>query len=440
MTSVTSVTSVISVPPVTSPLTPAPDAGRAGHGDPLSPPLTLPADLTSLQVRGKTLLPIVQGGMGIGISAHRLAGSVAREGAMGTIASIDLRHHHPDLLARSRGPNNTPLDSDALDTLNLIALDREVRQARDIANGRGMVAVNVMKAVAAHARYVRQACESGAQAIVMGAGLPIDLPELTAGFDVALIPILSDARGIQIILRKWMRKQRLPDAIVIEHPGRAGGHLGATDINEVDDARFNFATVLADTREVFEKLGLAPDSIPLIVAGGIHSPAELRECQALGAAAVQLGTPFAITTEGDAHPTFKQVLREATPEDIVTFVSVTGLPARAVRTPWLEKYLRNESRLRAKLSDGARACTTGLNCISVCGLRDGIEKFGHFCIDLHLAAALKGELNKGIFFRGKEALPAVMRGTAMRSVRELMAYLLASPSAFKADGNLSQAR
>jgi nitronate monooxygenase len=104
-----------------------------------------------------------------------------------------------------------------------------------------------------------------------------------------------------------------------------------------------------------------------------------------------------VTEEGDAHPNFKRVLADATPEDIVEFVSVTGLPARAVKTPWLDRYLRNESRIRAKIGSIKLACPTGLDCLSMCGLRDGIEKFGHFCIDTRLAAALRGDVSNGLF-------------------------------------------
>ena len=180
-----------------------------------------------LRLKGRSLLPIVQGGMGVGISAHRLAAAVARENAVGTIASVDLRHHHADLMAEGKDSRDRAL----LDRHNLIALDREVRMAKAQSRGRGAIAVNVMKAVDQHAALVRQSCESGADAIVMGAGLPLDLPDMTAEFpQVALIPILSDARGVAIVLRRWLRKGRLPDAIVIEHPRYAGGHLGATRI------------------------------------------------------------------------------------------------------------------------------------------------------------------------------------------------------------------
>ena len=148
-------------------------------------------------LKRRSLLPIVQGGMGIGVSAHRLAGSVARLGALGTISSVDLRQHHADLLERSAGCR----DQATLEQLNLIALDREISLALALADGRGAVAVNVMKALTPYPGYVRQSCESGAHAIVMGAGLPLDLPDLTRDFpDVALIPLLSDARGVAIVV------------------------------------------------------------------------------------------------------------------------------------------------------------------------------------------------------------------------------------------------
>ena len=212
--------------------------------------------------------------MGIGVSAHSLAGNVARLGAVGTISSVDLRHHHPDLLAQAKDCK----DKDALDRLNLTALDREIRMALELAAGQGAIAVNVMKAVSQYAAYVRQSCESGAHAIVMGAG------------------------------------------------------------------------VLA----LFAEMGLKPETTPLIVAGGIHTHAQVRALLGMGASAVQLGTPFAVTQEGDAHENFKHVLADAKPEDIVTFMSVAGLPARAVKTFWLENYLKREKALQSH----AKACAT----------------------------------------------------------------------------------
>ncbi len=375
-------------------------------------------------IRGHTLLPIVQGGMGVGISAHRLAGAVARAGAVGTIASIDLRHHHDDLLEQAKHCR----DKDELNRLNLIALDREIKAALEIAGGRGLVAVNVMKAVDAHPAYVKQACASGAQAIVMGAGLPLDLPELAEGYpDVALIPILSDARGVAIVLKKWARLKkfgsggRLPDAIVIEHPRYAGGHLGAPNPADLANARFDFAEVLPGIFKVFDEMGIARGQIPVIVGGGINSHEKLLAALALGASAVQVGTPFAVTEEGDAHPEFKRVLAEAKPEDIVTFMSVAGLPARAVKTPWLANYLRREVKLQAVAKADPGRCAIGLHCLTQCGLRDGLEKAGQFCIDSQLVAALKGDVSKGLFFRGSEALPF---GSDIRPVADLIHYFL----------------
>jgi len=374
--------------------------------------------LRPLVIGRRVLLPIVQGGMGVGVSAHRLASAVARAGALGTIASVDLRHHHADLMERCRGVR----DRETLDRINLIALDREIRMAKEQSQGRGAIAVNVMKAVDQHPTLVRQACESGADAIVMGAGLPLDLPELAAGFPgVALVPILSDARGVALVVRKWLRKNRVPDAIVIEHPRYAGGHLGATRIEELADSRFDFEPVIDGVHAALRDLGLESERIPLIAAGGVNSHARVRELLNMGYRAVQLGTAFAVTEEGDAHPNFKRILAGARAEDIVEFVSVAGLPARAVRTPWLERYLQREAHLQQKAPTQPHRCAPGLQCLTVCGLRDGIAKFGQFCIDSQLVAALKGEVTRGLFFRGASTVPF---GSAIRPVRELIEYLL----------------
>lgn len=376
----------------------------------------LQTDLPKLTIRNKQLLPIVQGGMGVGISAHRLAGNVARLGGMGTISSVDLRRHHPDLMAQTGDSR----DKDAINAANLVALDREIRAAKELSEGNGMVAVNIMRAVADYAAYVRQSCESGADAIVVGAGLPMDLPELAADFpNVALVPILSDVRGIGLILKKWMRRDRLPDAIVIENPRYAAGHLGAATIEGVNDAHFAFSVVIEGTLALFDQLGIARDRIPLIAAGGVHTPEQVRELLALGASAVQLGTAFAVTTEGDAHENFKRVLAGAKPDDIVTFMSCAGLPARAVRTPWLTRYLEKEEKLQSKAAP--KECTVGFDCLHQCGWRDGLAKAGQFCIDTQLAFALEGDLERGLFFRSSEPLPF---GSELRSVRELMDYLL----------------
>jgi nitronate monooxygenase len=380
--------------------------------------------LRPLRLRGRTLLPVVQGGMGVGISAHRLAGSVAREGGVGTLSSVDLRRHHPDLMERTRGLGVQPQTKAAIDAANLEALEREIRAARRLAGGRGLLAVNVMRAVSDYAAQVRRALEAGIDAVVVGAGLPLDLPDLAADHpDVALLPILSDARGVQLVVRKWERKKRMPDAIVLEHPAHAGGHLGAARIEDLGDPRFDFERAVPETLAFLRSAGI--EQTPVIAAGGIRTLADIRRLQDLGAAAVQLGTPFAVTEESDAHPEFKRVLAEAKDDELVEFTSVAGLPARAVGTPWLRAYLRAEAKLQAVAQVKAR-CTKVFDCLAQCGLRDGKAGWGQFCIDQQLAAALRGDVKRGLFFRGRGALPF---GTQIRSVHELLVRLLGGEDA-----------
>ena len=398
-------------------MTPAPDSARIA-GDLMR--LLRASGLAPLRLGGRTLLPIVQGGMGIGVSAHRLAGSVAALGGMGTISSVDLRRHHPDLMERTRGLGVGPEAKERINAVNLEALEREVAAARRIAGGAGLLAMNVMRAVSDYTAYVKRSLEAGIDAIVVGAGLPLDLPDLASDHPrVALVPILSDARGVQLVVRKWERKKRMPDAIVLEHPAHAGGHLGAAGVKDLNDPRFDFERCIPDTLAVLRAAGIE-GSTPVIAAGGIRTLADIRRIQSLGAAGVQIGTPFAVTLEGDAHPEFKRVLAEAREEDKLEFTSVAGLPARAVATPWLLAYLKAEPRLQAVAHVKAR-CTKAFDCLAQCGLRDGKAGWGQFCIDQQLAAALRGDVKRGLFFTGRGALPF---GGQIRSVHDLLVKLL----------------
>ncbi len=382
-------------------------------------PLLEQSGLAPLRLAGRTLLPIVQGGMGIGVSAHRLAGSVAQAGGVGTLSSVDLRRHHPDLMERTRGLGVGPDAKEAINAANLEAVEREIAAARQLAQGHGLIAMNVMRAVSDYAAYVRRSLAAGIDAIVVGAGLPLDLPELASEHPrVALIPILSDSRGVNLVLRKWERKKRMPDAVVLEHPAHAGGHLGAARVEDVNDPRFDFERSIPETVALLRTAGI--ESTPVIAAGGIRSLADIRRVQSLGASAVQLGTPFAVTEECDAHAEFKRVLAEAREEDKIEFTSVAGLPARAVATPWLRAYLKAEPRLKA-VAHVKQRCTKVFDCLAQCGLRDGKADWGQFCIDQQLAAALKGDVKSGLFFSGRGALPF---GREIRSVRELIAHLL----------------
>jgi len=404
----------------------APAADTADDADQLMASLHRCA-LRPLRLGGRELLPIVQGGMGVGVSAHRLAGSVAALGAMGTISSVDLRRHHPDLMARTRdlapGAAATQRAKDDINAANLEALAREIGAARQRSGGRGLLAINVMRAVGEYAPSVTRALECGIDAVVVGAGLPLDLPELAQDHPAALlVPVLSDARGVQLLVRKWERRKRLPDAIVIEHPRLAGGHLGAAKIADLADPRFDFENVIPQSLAFLKAAGIEKE-IPLIAAGGIRRFEDIARVQGLGAAAVQLGTPFAVTLECDAHPEFKRVLAQARDEDLVEFTSVAGLPARAVATRWLQSYLKAEAKLQSVAHVKPR-CTLAFDCLAQCGLRDGLATWGQFCIDTQLAAALRGDVKKGLFFRGVGELPF---GEQIRSVRELLARLLTRP-------------
>jgi nitronate monooxygenase len=381
--------------------------------------------LRALRVGGRALLPIVQGGMGIGVSGHKLAGTVAALGGVGTLSSVDLRRHHPDLMDKTRDLAPGAASKEGINAANLIAIEREIGAARAISGGKGLLAINVMRAVTEYATSVTRALECGIDAVVVGAGLPLDLPDLAKDHpNTLLIPILSDARGVQLLVKKWERKKRLPDAIVIEHPRLAGGHLGAAKVADLNDPRFDFENVLPQVRQFLKDAGIEKE-IALIAAGGISSFEDIARLQDLGASAVQLGTAFAVTQESDAHAAFKQVLADATPEDMLEFTSVAGLPARAVGTPWLRAYLKLEPKLQAVAHAKAR-CTKSFDCLAQCGLRDGLPGWGQFCIDNQLAAALRGDVKKGLFFRGAGQLPF---GQQIRSVSELVQRLLTPQSA-----------
>ena len=401
--------------------TAAPDRAGVAPGDLVH--RTRARGLTPLALGGRSLLPVVQGGMGVGISAHRLAGSVAALGAMGTISSVDLRRLYPDLMEKTReltpGAAATAAAKRAIDEANLEALTREIRAARALAGDRGLLAINVMRAVSEYGHSVTRALECGIDAVVVGAGLPLDLPDLARDHPKALlVPILSDARGVQLVVRKWERKQRMPDAIVIEHP-RLAGHLGAAKVADLKDPRFDFENVIPQALAFLRAAGLERE-VPLIAAGGIRRFEDIARVQALGAAAVQLGTPFAVTLECDADIEFKRVLAQACDEDMVEFTSVAGLPARAVLTPWLRNYLAAEARLQSVAHVKPR-CTLAFDCLAQCGLRDGLATWGQFCIDKQLAAAFRGDTKKGLFFRGLGDLPF---GQEICSVQALMTRLL----------------
>ena len=228
-------------------------------------------------------LPLIQGGMGVGVSMGGLAGAVAAQGAMGTLSTADAGWNEPDFAAHPQ-------------QANLRALRREVQRAKRLAAGAGLVAVNAMVATRQYADSVRTALEAGADAIVSGAGLPLELPALAEGFEALLAPIVSGPRAAQLICRTWAKRYgRVPDFVVLEGC-QAGGHLGFEEADLLSGRCAPLSRlipeVLAALRPFEEKFGRA---IPLFCAGGVATGAEMARCTRLGAAGAQLATRFIAT-------------------------------------------------------------------------------------------------------------------------------------------------
>ena len=308
--------------------------------------------------------PIVQGGMGIGVSLGRLAGTIARFGGMGTISAI-----HP-------GYRVPKFEEDRL-AADVRAIHEEVAKARDIAQGNGLIAVNIMVAITEFENMVKASVEAGADALVCGAGLPLKLPELVGDSDIKLIPIVSGVRAAQLIMRAWGRHYgRRPDAFVLEGP-LAGGHLGF----KLEELK-NPVPLLSMVKEFSAWLKKDQLDIPLIVAGGIE-PEDVPALRDAGADAIQLGTAFIATEECDAHPIFKDQIIRATESIIIQ--SPVGMPGRALFTP-LQERLRNVDRIPS-------LCCT--NCLKPCDPRTTV-----YCIKDALLASARGVLERGLFFAG----------------------------------------
>lgn len=320
--------------------------------------------------------PVIQGGMGIRVSASRLAGAVAKAGGVGTIASVALG------LASNHYTGKNYFEA------NKLALADELAWARQAAPD-GILAVNNMVAITDYEDMVRTSAESGANVIISGAGLPMQLPEYTKDFpDVALVPIVSSVKAARLIVRKWEKAYgRIPDAFVMEAPGTAGGHLGAK-AEEVYGPEFTLETVVPELVE-FVGSELKVD-IPIIAAGGIWSREDMLAAFALGAKGVQMGTRFVCTFECDADDAFKQMYLNSTEKDIELIKSPVGLPGRAIHNLFLEEV--------AVAPPAKHKCIA--NCLKHCGFKTGKQGF---CIATALSAAHKGDIDHGLVFSGSNA-------------------------------------
>ena len=318
--------------------------------------------------------PIIQGGMGVGISLSGLAAAVAEAGGIGVIAAAGIGMDRPGYAQNFIEVNNQ-------------AMRDEIRAAR--ARTSGAIGVNIMVALTNYAEMVSTAVKEGIDAIFSGAGLPLDLPShLPEGVRTKLVPIVSSARAAVILCKKWLsRYGRTPDAFVVEGP-LAGGHLGFKH-GQLDDPAHALETLVPEVIEAVRPYQ-APDGrpIPVIAAGGVFTGADIRKYIRLGAAGVQMGTRFVATDECDADHAFKQAYVDAKPEDIVIIQSPVGLPGRAIRNQFLDEVPEGKKR--------PKNCS--YNCVHTCD-----EATAPYCIMMALMNAKKGRLKHGFAFAGENA-------------------------------------
>lgn len=323
-------------------------------------------------------VPIVQGGMGVGISLGRLAGTVAKEGGAGTISAAQIGFEEPDFY-------ENPIEA------NKRAIHKEMQKARAISPD-GVIGFNLMVAMNDYETYTREVIAAGADFIVSGAGLPVDLPAYTADSDIAIAPIVSTQKSVYVILKFWDKKyKRTADFIVIEGP-MAGGHLGfhKEQLEEFTPDIYGeevkkIINVVQKYEEKYEK------KIPVILAGGIYDHADYERAFSLGADGVQIATRFVTTEECDADERYKQTYIQAKKEDIVIVKSPVGMPGRAIRNAFLDK-VKSEGRIPP---------TKCLRCIHTCNPAET-----PYCITEALIHAAKGEVENALLFCGGRAYEA----------------------------------
>lgn len=314
-------------------------------------------------------LPIIQGGMGVGVSLSGLASAVANEGGIGVIscAGLGLIYHKSpgDYLSKC-----------------ISGLKDEIKKARE--KSRGIIGVNIMVALTNYADMVKTSIAEKADVIFAGAGLPFDLPSyLTKESQTKLVPIVSSPRAAKIICDKWKNNyDYLPDAIVVEGP-KAGGHLGFK-INQLDNEQYSLERLIPETVEIANSYKELKD-IPIIAAGGIASGEDIRRFIELGASGVQIGTLFVTTTECDASDTFKNVYVNASQEDIKIIQSPVGLPGRAIGGEFIQSVEKGQ--------EAPKRCP--FQCIKTCDYTKS-----PYCIIQALYQAAKGNMRKGYAFSG----------------------------------------
>lgn len=344
-----------------------------------------------MYINGRELkVPIIQGGMGIGVSLSRLAGSVAKEGGIGVISSVNAGYADDDFLT-------APVET------NLKALKREIKKAREISEGNGFIGVNIMTAVSHYEETCKAAVDAGADLIISGAGLPLKLPEYTKKTKTLCAPIISSARAAKVLLAKYKKQYDCaPDMLIIEG-AKAGGHLGFSVSELIEESAKDNEQILSEVlalEEVKEK------QIPVFVAGGVFDGKDLSRYKKLGAAGVQMATRFIATIECDASELFKKAIVAAKKAAIKIINSPVGMPARAIYSPLIKRLEQGES-FRAIKCNG---------CLTACPKNETIP----YCISRALIAAVKGDWENGLFFTGSNAF----RIDRICSVHELMSEIM----------------
>jgi nitronate monooxygenase len=334
--------------------------------------------------------PIIQGGMGVGVSLSGLAGAVALHGGIGIISTAQIGYREPDF-------DKHPLEA------NLREIKNQIEKAKKIAKD-GIIGVNIMVATKKYEQYVKTAAAAGADLIISGAGLPTMLPKFVEGFQTKIAPIVSSIKSASVICKLWDRKyQRIPDLVVIEGP-RAGGHLGFTVDQIENSTRESFDEEIKGIISIVKEYALKyKKKIPVITAGGIYTREDIEHSLSIGADGVQMGTRFVTTYECDADEKYKMTYINAQKEDIKIVKSPVGMPGRAIE---------NEFMIKTKTEKPS---------IPIC--HQCLEKCNRaeipYCITDALINAAKGNVDKALLFCGDNAY----RATKLESVEEIMKEL-----------------
>lgn len=332
-------------------------------------------------------IPVMQGGMGVGVSLSNLAGAVAAAGGIGILSTAQIGYRDPDF-------DREPI------ACNLKAIKTEVEKARKLAKG-GIIGVNIMVATKRYEEYVKAAVEAGVDLIVSGAGLPMNLPELVQNAKTKLVPIVSSVKSIQVIVKYWLKKySRLPDAVVIEGP-LAGGHLGFSMEQLQDIGNLNYDEEVKNIIQKVDDIGKENHvEIPVIMAGGIYTREDMEHYLEMGASGVQMATRFVTTYECDAADAYKKAYIDADKKDIVIVQSPVGMPGRAILNPFMKKAKEG------KIPHGK--CHS---CISKCNPAET-----PYCITDALVNAVTGNVDEALLFCGANAY----RATKLEHVQDIM--------------------